>query len=859
MSKANTLLRIVRRALNVFLCNLITCLMFTKLVDSPVSGAVVGFIAAAALITSLISEAGKAEPYLIAGYWIIVFFTAFYLAERIVNGARFIAGEMSGMVNNHFGTKFAVSLKGCTEFDRDLLLMFVMAAMCFLLTFAYKARKRYVFWAFLSLAPLYTALVLNVFQETKIILAYAGMIVFLCVTASWEWTQGARVLLYELLLISLLMIFGVTMTKVITPERHEYSTEHGKFRAKVRKFNENTVNRITEKLNEAWNGQKGKTTAGMAGGKLSSDGLSYTGKTHLVVTLPKNSPRTYLRGYVGGDYSFRRWFPPSEYHDTIYNYSVVNISYSNIETWEYFDTDDYRKSPFDTNGGAIQAARAEIVIKTYDMFNRLICGSYPELTPRFPLYRAGIQVERVEASPDYVYVPYCVSDGLGSAATLRTHTDSAWEPVGNGQSQRFYVIYNERGLPNYYTVSKSGTWNALPLYPGAERRQVAILSHFTHYIELQGQYYLEVPDSVSEALKPLIPSSAYRLQTIEEKVAFVQSFMENNFSYSIKPKQNKDDEDPLIFFITESKEGYCMHYASTAVFLFRLLDVPARYAEGYVISEDQIAGGKQSGLYSKLDSSEEDASSSTKTAKWDTNGFHNIDLDYVEVQVKDSSAHAWTEIWLPDYGWFPVEVTYGFDETPDLDGMRRQIDRETVTRAPTAGPTGSVKPTTTPSVTKTPTKKDTKKDKNKKDEESFNYYVLIPILLPVLFILFFIIRYNTICLRRNRRFLVKDANKATLSIYKEIIKLAGYLGIHREEKEMDREFHERLFRELPHFSDDISMENAAKLTELAAFSKEGITNSDKILVRRYYRRLRKECLMRKKNPGRILWQIYRGI
>ena len=186
MSKANTLLRIIRRALNVFLCNLITCLMFTKLVDSPVSGAVVGFIAAAALITSLISEAGKAEPYLIAGYWIIVFFTAFYLAERIVNGARFIAGEMSGMVNNHFGTKFAVSLKGCTEFDRDLLLMFVMAAMCFLLTFAYKARKRYVFWAFLSLAPLYTALVLNVFQETKIILAYAGMIVFLCVTASWE-------------------------------------------------------------------------------------------------------------------------------------------------------------------------------------------------------------------------------------------------------------------------------------------------------------------------------------------------------------------------------------------------------------------------------------------------------------------------------------------------------------------------------------------------------------------------------------------------------------------------------------------------------------------------------------------------
>ena len=55
MRKANPFVRIIRRTINVFLCNLITCLMFTKLTDSPASGLVVGFIAAAALITSFIS------------------------------------------------------------------------------------------------------------------------------------------------------------------------------------------------------------------------------------------------------------------------------------------------------------------------------------------------------------------------------------------------------------------------------------------------------------------------------------------------------------------------------------------------------------------------------------------------------------------------------------------------------------------------------------------------------------------------------------------------------------------------------------------------------------------------------------
>lgn len=75
--------------------------------------------------------------------------------------------------------------------------------------------------------------------------------------------------------------------------------------------------------------------------------------------------------------------------------------------------------------------------------------------------------------------------------------------------------------------------------------------------------------------------------------------------------------DFVDFFLNDSKTGYCAHFASAGVLMMRYLGIPARYVTGYIVQVP--ASGT--------------------------------------AVVKDSDAHAWVEIYLDGYGWYPVEMT----------------------------------------------------------------------------------------------------------------------------------------------------------------------------------------------------------
>jgi transglutaminase-like putative cysteine protease len=89
---------------------------------------------------------------------------------------------------------------------------------------------------------------------------------------------------------------------------------------------------------------------------------------------------------------------------------------------------------------------------------------------------------------------------------------------------------------------------------------------------------------------------------------------------------------PVDEFLFETREGFCEHYASALTFLLRAAGLPARVVIGY-------QGGELNGL-----------------------GGYYI--------VRQTDAHAWTEVWLEDEGWIrvdgvaavaPERVALGFD------------------------------------------------------------------------------------------------------------------------------------------------------------------------------------------------------
>lgn len=113
-------------------------------------------------------------------------------------------------------------------------------------------------------------------------------------------------------------------------------------------------------------------------------------------------------------------------------------------------------------------------------------------------------------------------------------------------------------------------------------------------------------------------------ESLEDITAFILYTLHSNTTYTLTPGLAPLNEDVVENFLFERGRGYCVHYAAAAALMYRRYGVPARYAAGYAVPPE---------------------------------AFELQEDGHYTAAVADSSAHAWVEIFLPGYGWTPVEVT----------------------------------------------------------------------------------------------------------------------------------------------------------------------------------------------------------
>jgi transglutaminase-like putative cysteine protease len=106
--------------------------------------------------------------------------------------------------------------------------------------------------------------------------------------------------------------------------------------------------------------------------------------------------------------------------------------------------------------------------------------------------------------------------------------------------------------------------------------------------------------------------------------------LESNCTYSLKVGAFRS-ADPVGEFVFDKRRGYCEYFASAAVLLLRLQEVPARYVVGYSVRPSNLEG------------------------------------DHYVVRAAD--AHAWVEAFLPDRGWVEVDPT----PAAQFEAMREPI------------------------------------------------------------------------------------------------------------------------------------------------------------------------------------------
>ena len=165
--------------------------------------------------------------------------------------------------------------------------------------------------------------------------------------------------------------------------------------------------------------------------------------------------------------------------------------------------------------------------------------------------------------------------------------------------------------------------------------------------------YLSVPASMTE-LKELAEDLKFNsgLRALEgvpgenslrvKAARVIVDWMARNMIYTQEPPALPRNADPVEYFVTESNEGYCMHYASAATLILREMGVPARYVSGYYVS---------------------------------TSDFKIVDGEIVGT-VMDNAAHAWVEIYIDTVGWVPLEVTTSYADGINPNAVPSDDDKD---------------------------------------------------------------------------------------------------------------------------------------------------------------------------------------
>jgi len=161
--------------------------------------------------------------------------------------------------------------------------------------------------------------------------------------------------------------------------------------------------------------------------------------------------------------------------------------------------------------------------------------------------------------------------------------------------------------------------------------------------------YLFVPAGLDMTLEPFVWEIQEEDAAVDARLpeqfqgpvaaaARTASFLASFAAYDPDTPAMDPTEDFVEHFLAEGR-GYCVHFATAGALLLRMQGIPARYVSGYVADLD----------------------------------------DQGRSMVLDRDAHAWVEIYLEGYGWYPVEMTPGYsggESGVELEGGAETPDDE---------------------------------------------------------------------------------------------------------------------------------------------------------------------------------------
>ncbi|MDD4772949.1 MAG: transglutaminase-like domain-containing protein, partial [Eubacteriales bacterium] len=397
-----------------------------------------------------------------------------------------------------------------------------------------------------------------------------------------------------------------------------------------------------------------------------ADERTFNGREMLRVYASYNMP-LYLRSWVASSYNddentwnavstskasqYTSWFYPGFTPEVInyYFYNLVNPRLTNVNSFtsysnhieDGFITETIDVENLNSSGNLLFTAAAynpEIGLMNFMSTDRndLYSGEWKfyyegivttgwfnfnkkyRMTAFVPSYRYEDYAARLENNLHYhslmKYYILQTADTDLTPAKQRSVIDSATEML-----EYYDVSYTEpTALERYFDLSPA-------------ERETFVYNHFTlpdYYDKFVYDEYTAVPDS--EALRNVtseITNNMGPVTSTHEVVMSVIDYLKENCVYTLSPREPRNVRmSALDVFLSDTKEGYCVQFATSAAMILRQLGIPTRYVEGYLINRL---------TYDKTPE---------RLAKYQT-------------VVRDYNAHAWIEVYMGAAGWKLYETT----------------------------------------------------------------------------------------------------------------------------------------------------------------------------------------------------------
>jgi len=229
---------------------------------------------------------------------------------------------------------------------------------------------------------------------------------------------------------------------------------------------------------------------------------------------------------------------------------------------------------------------------------------------------------------------------------------AAPQPLWVSRLARAELAYNPDGTVDLSALQATPYVRAGEAYVARSSLSAATIVQLreagTDYPAWITERYLQLPPTVTPRTQELARELATGLDNPYDIATAVTDYLRSNIEYVEAVASPPEGQEPLDYFLFDSRQGFCNYYASAEVVLLRSLGIPSRLAAGFA----QGARQGQGDVY----------------------------------MVRERDAHTWPEVYFPGLGWIEFEPTASQSPLSRPEGEERsQADTETGTPAPDEG------------------------------------------------------------------------------------------------------------------------------------------------------------------------------